>query len=337
MPRRSRIDASGALNHVIARGVARRKIFFDDKDRDDFLDRLGSLLKETGTSCYAWALLPNHFHLLLKTGTTSLSTVMRRLLTGYAVTFNKRHYRWGHLFQNRYKSILCQEDAYLQELTRYIHLNPLRAKLVESIGDLDGYGYCGHGVIMDRFKNDWQDTGYILKRFGTVKADIAEARRAYRKFVEKGAAQGKREDLIGGGLVRSSGGWSGLKALRKSRAYVKGDERILGDGDFVKQRLEQINENLEKKYRIRALGIDTDKIIERVSDVLGIPPRQVIGVGKSRDIVRARSLLCYWAVRECGISMVSLSKRLEISSTAIGKSVLRGEKIASEKCYRLIP
>ena len=90
----------------------------------------------------------------------------RRLLTGYAVTFNKRHHRWGHLFQNRYKSILCQEDAYLLEFTRYIHLNPLRAKLVAGIKELDGFRYCGHAVVMCGFKNDWQDGNYILKRFG---------------------------------------------------------------------------------------------------------------------------------------------------------------------------
>ena len=107
MPRQSRIDAYGALHHVIVRGNARRKIFFDDEDREQFLERLGIILKETGTACFAWALIPNHFHLLLKTGQTGLSTVMRRFLTGYAVSFNRRHRRWGHLFQNRYKSILC--------------------------------------------------------------------------------------------------------------------------------------------------------------------------------------------------------------------------------------
>ena len=333
MPRRSRIDAVGALHHVIARGVARRKIFFEDKDRDDFLDRLGTILKESDCACYAWALMSNHFHLLLKTGSVGLSTVMRRLLTGYAVTFNKRHHRWGHLFQNRYKSILCQEEAYLLELTRYIHLNPLRAKLVAGIKELDAFRYCGHGVVMGGFKNDWQDGDYILKRFGTK---ISDARRKYRQFVEKGIENGKREDLIGGGLVRSAGGWSELKALRRAKSYIKGDERILGDGDFVKQQLEQANERMERKYRIRALGFDTEKIIERVSEVLGIAPAQVTAAGKCRDTVRARSLLCYWAVRECGISMASLSKRLEVSSAAIGQSVKRGEKIASEYGLKLM-
>ena len=333
MPRKTRIDAAGALHHVIARGVARRKIFFEDKDRDDFLNRLGTILKESDCSCYAWALIPNHFHLLLKTGAVGLSTVMRRLLTGYAVTFNKRHYRWGHLFQNRYKSILCQEEAYLLELTRYIHLNPLRAKLVGSIGELDTFRYCGHGVVMGRLENDWQDRDYILKRFGTKKTD---ARKKYRRFVEKGIEQGKREDLIGGGLVRSAGGWSELKALRMARDYIKGDERILGDGVFVKQQLEQASERMERKYRIRALGFDMEKIIERVSEVLGIPQDQVTAPGKCRNIVQARSLFCYWAVRECGMTMASLSKKLEISSASIGQSVKRGEQIASENSY-LIP
>jgi len=116
MPRKARIDAPGALHHIIVRGIERRKIFLDDTDRNSFLDRLGATLKNTTTPCFAWALIPNHVHLLLRTGLTPLSTVMRRLLTGYAVYFNRRHHRHGHLFQNRYKSILCQEDAYLKEL-----------------------------------------------------------------------------------------------------------------------------------------------------------------------------------------------------------------------------
>ncbi len=131
MPRQSRIDARGALHHVIVRGIARRKIFYDDTDRKRFLDRLGAIVSSCDLACFAWALIPNHFHLLIKTGTVPLSSAMRRLLTGYAVSFNKRHRRWGHLFQNRYKSILCQEEAYLLELTRYIHLNPLRAGLAK--------------------------------------------------------------------------------------------------------------------------------------------------------------------------------------------------------------
>jgi len=148
MPRKARIDAPGALQHIIVRGIERRKIFLDDTDRHSFLDRFGTILKDTNTSCFAWALIPNHAHLLLRTGLTPLSVVMRRLLTGYAVSFNRRHHRHGHLFQNRYKSILCQENLYLMELVRYIHLNPLRAKLVSEFKKLSRYRFCGHSVLM---------------------------------------------------------------------------------------------------------------------------------------------------------------------------------------------
>ncbi len=112
MPRKARIDAPGALHHIISRGIERRKIFYNDADRDNFIERLETILTETSTPCYAWALIPNHFHLLLRTGKAPISTVMRRLLTGYAVSFNRRHRRYGHLFQNRFKSILCQSDVF---------------------------------------------------------------------------------------------------------------------------------------------------------------------------------------------------------------------------------
>ena len=107
MPRQARIDAPGALHHIIVRGIERRKIFRSDYDRRNFLERLSELIPETHTYCFAWALLPNHFHLLLKTGVTPIANLMRRLLTGYARWFNKKCKRHGQLFQNRYKSFTC--------------------------------------------------------------------------------------------------------------------------------------------------------------------------------------------------------------------------------------
>jgi REP element-mobilizing transposase RayT len=128
-------------------------------------ERLGTKLEESRTTCYAWALLPNHFHLLLRTGATPISMVLRRVLTGYAIGYNRRHRRHGHLFQNRFKSILCQEDGYLLELVRYIHLNPLRARKVDDLESLGRYSYCGHSRLMGKCKSRWQDTDYILKLF----------------------------------------------------------------------------------------------------------------------------------------------------------------------------
>ena len=160
-----------------------------------------------------------------------LANMMRRLLTGHAVTYNLRHRRSGHLFQNRYKSILCQEDAYLLELVRYIHLNPLRAKVVENLKALERYPYSGHGVLLGRQELPWQETAAVLKRFDRKALD----RRAgfIVNLWPRGLRRAGGPKLVGGGLVRSMGGWSEVRRLRKDKAYMKGDERILGDSDFV--------------------------------------------------------------------------------------------------------
>jgi REP element-mobilizing transposase RayT len=208
MPRKARINAPGAFHHVIIRGIERRKIFRSDYDRANFVNRLAALIPETNTDCFAWALLDNHAHLLLRTGTVAVSVFMSRLLTGYAGWFNKKYRRHGQLFQNRYKSILCQEDPYLKELVRYIHLNPLRAGLVADIGKLDSHCWCGHGVLMSKAEQPWQNINYVL---GLFSDKAREARRWYRQFVEKGISQGKRPDLVGGGLLRSSGGNKGVR------------------------------------------------------------------------------------------------------------------------------
>ena len=140
---KARIDAPGALHHIMCRGIERGLIFLDDTDRDHFVERLAALLSSTSTSCFARAPIPNHFHLLVRTGCVPVSTVMRRLPTSYAVHFNRRHHRSGHLFRNRYKSILCRQDPYLPELVRYIHLNPLRAGIVSGLSELDRYHTAG--------------------------------------------------------------------------------------------------------------------------------------------------------------------------------------------------
>jgi REP element-mobilizing transposase RayT len=332
MPRQSRIDAPGALHHIIARGIGRRNIFNDDQDRDNFVNRLGTVLEETRTGCYAWALIPNHFHLLLRTGDVPVATTMRRLLTGHGATYNRRHRRSGHLFQNRYKSILCQEETYLLELVRYIHLNPMRAKLVKHLSSLDTYPYSGHRVLMGKDTHPWQDAALVLSRFGRT---VKTARRKYREFVAKGVSAGKRPDLVGGGLVRSMGGWAAVKALRKAKVYMKGDERILGDSDFAEQVLSQAQEAYERKQALRDKGIDTNAVARRVANLLNIDVKLVWSPGKNRLIVKARSLLCYWSVSELGASMSQLAQQLGLSVTAISQSVERGKRVATEENYLL--
>jgi len=333
MPRKARIDAPGALHHIIVRGIERRKIFLDDTDRNSFLDRLGTTLKNTTTPCFAWALIPNHAHLLLRTGLTPLSTVMRRLLTGYAVYFNRRHRRHGHLFQNRYKSILCQEDAYLKELVRYIHLNPLRAKLVADYKQLSRYRFSGHSILMGKDKNDWQDAEYILGLFDKTKS---KARRLYSSFVKKGVEDGRRPELVGGGLIRSLGGWSAVKALRGRADRIKGDERILGEGDFADSVLKLGQEQLERRYQYQSKGYDFEWLVDQVARLFDMGTEKVVRPGRYPDTVKARSVLCYWAARELGISTLELSKRLGISQPTASQSIQRGEKIVTENKLILI-
>jgi len=333
MPRKSRIDAPGALHHIIARGIDRQAIFSDDTDCNGFLERLGDILTDTKTACYAWAMIPNHFHLLLRTGATPISGVMRRLLTGYAVSYNRRHRRYGHLFQNRYKSILCEEDPYLLELVRYIHLNPMRARLVEDYKALGKYAYCGHSVILGRRKNSWQDMEYVLALFDE---DTSTARRRYREFVRKGIGQGKRPDLIGGGLIRSQGGWAAVKALRETGAYQKGDERILGGSTFVEEVLSQANEQMEQRYRLAAKGFDLERVVERVAKLMDMSPEEVMDSGKGRRSVQARSILCYWATDQLGISQSRLAGILNLTQPAISQAVSRGKRLAKMHEYSLI-
>jgi len=333
MPRRSRIDAPGALHHIIARGIERKAIFRDEQDRADFLARLEANLEESQTPCFAWALLPNHIHLLLRTGATPISTLMRRVLTGYAVVYNQRHRRQGHLFQNRFKSILCQGEHYLLEVVRYIHLNPLRAGIVRDLKSLDKYPYCGHSRIMGRIKSRWQDTGYILRLLGDR---ISKARRLYSQFVSEGVSQGRRPDLTGGGLIRSVGGWAKLKALRKMGAYQKGDERILGDGDFVESVLAQAEENLERRFHLKAKGFDFDKVVDRVAELMGLKRTDVLAAGKYNKVITARSLVCFWAVRELGISQMQLALRFGISQPAVSMAVSRGEQLAEDFNFSLL-
>jgi REP element-mobilizing transposase RayT len=327
MPRKSRIDAPGALHHIIARGIERKAVFQDDRDRDDFLERLGTNLEESRTPCYAWALLPNHFHLLLRTGATPISMVLRRILTGYAIGYNMRHRRHGYLFQNRFKSILCQEDGYLLELVRYIHLNPLRARIVDDLESLDQYSYCGHSRLMGKYKSRWQDTDYILSLFD---ATDSTARRRYAEFVVEGIHQGRRPDLIGGGLIRSVGGWSAVKALRRVGAYRKGDERILGDGEFVENVLAQAEEERERKCHLRAKGFDFEKVVSRVAELTGMESSEILSAGRYRKVIAARSLVCFWAVRELGISQTRLARMLRISQPAVSVAVSRGEQLAKD-------
>lgn len=258
---------------------------------------------------------------------------MKRLLTGYAVNYNRRHRRVGHLFQNRYKSVLCQEDSYLLELVRYIHLNPLRAKRVADYRSLAAHPCCGHGVILGQIQLDWQDRKTILRLFDSNEAD---AKRQYREFVRKGIEMGQRPELTGGGLLRSQGGWAGVKANRRAGDYQKGDERILGDGDFVKAVLGESEERMKAKYRILAEGFDFEKLLRRVSEITGISPQQILDTQRDAARTRARGILCYWAADRLGMSQSRLAQKFHLTQPAISYAIRRGKALVEKKGYVML-
>ena len=333
MPRLARLDAPGVLHHVMIRGIERRKIFRDNKDRDDFLDRLSIILPETNTSCYAWAFMSNHAHFLFRSGESGIAKVMRRLLTGYAVTFNRKYKRHGQLFQNRYKSVICQEDNYLMELVRYIHLNPLRVNIVSSLTDLNKYTYSGHSALMNRNKREWQDVEYVLSYFGR---SLGKARKEYLKFVEEGIEQGRRPELVGGGLIRSLGGWLEVKKSKLSKNdRIKSDERILGDSEFVMQVLSEADEAFERRYELKSQGYDIDRVEKRIIDIFGIKLDDLYSGRRKKPISEARSVFCYWCVKELGESMTSMAKLLGLTQPAVGYAVDRGEQIVKKREIKL--
>jgi len=320
MPRGPRLDAPGTLHHVILRGIERRKIVDDDKDRQNFFTRMGAVALKTKTSIYAWALMTNHAHILLRSSAVGLPTFMRRFLSGYATTYNRRHHRYGHVFQNRYKSIICEEDPYFKELVRYIHLNPLRAGMVKGMAKLDRYPWCGHGVIMGRCENEWQDVKYILKWFGRKEKD---ARKSYKEFVKKGIALGKRPDLTGGGLIRSMGGWSVVKAMRNSGIREESDERILGSGEFVSKVIEQATEKV--KHQLPAIELKKNIMIEikRHCRDAKVTPAMLQGGSRRPPLPKLRRMIALKLINEYGVSLAEIARQVGISTSGVAQIIKR--------------
>jgi REP element-mobilizing transposase RayT len=314
------LDAPGTLHHVIIRGIEKRRIVDDDQDRDNFVSRLGQVAITTRTSIYAWALMTNHAHILLSSGPRGLSHFMRRFMTGYAVSYNLRHRRHGHLFQNRFKSIVCDGEDYFAELVRYIHLNPLRVELVKNLLDLEGYPYCGHGVIVGNIQHDWQDRKHVLSGFGRTEG---EAKKAYRKFIGEGVALGRRAELVGGGLVRSMGGWSEVISLRRRGARELADERILGSGAFVERILKEADERVRRQYRRQERPSDLKRLIGELCRKQNVSMTELRSRSRRATISRFRRMLACKLIEEHGIATAEVARQIGATTSGISKMLTR--------------
>jgi REP element-mobilizing transposase RayT len=307
----------------MVRGIEGRPLFRTEEDRADFVERLGRLAA-SGLIVYAWALLPNHAHFLARTGALALPRAMRRLLTGYAGAFNRRHRRTGHLFANRYKSIVVEEEPYFLELVRYVHLNPVRACLVPDLRALDRYPWTGHSALIGRCLRPWQTTAAVLERFA---ATGDRARTRYRAFIRAGLRQGRRPELQGGGLRRSAGGgWRSVAALRRGREASAGDERVLGGSEFVLQLLQEAETRRDPRRR----RPDLPSVIHAVCAHVGVRPEALPGSGRRGAVARAREGIAYLWIELYGESGRPIADRFGVQLSAVHRAAKRGRETRKE-------
>lgn len=199
MTRPLRIEYAGALYHVTARGNARASIFKDDGDRKTFLATLGKVVARYNWLCHAYCLMGNHYHLLIETPESNLSRGMRQLNGIYTQAFNRRHRRVGHVLQGRFKAILVDKDSYLLELSRYIVLNPVRAKMVKQPNNYAWSSYratAGLSSAPEFLTQDW-----LLGQFGWQRRN---AEKRYRQFVADGIDQPSPWEQLTGQILLGS-------------------------------------------------------------------------------------------------------------------------------------
>ncbi|MDJ0851800.1 MAG: transposase [Myxococcota bacterium] len=290
MPRRARCDAPGVLQHVMFRGIEKRKIFHDDFDRRDLVERLARLVPEEGFVCFAWALMPNHVHLLLRTGPTPLSRLMARVGTGYAQAFNRRHGRVGHLFQNRFKSVLVEHDAHLRVLVPYVHLNPVRAGIVPGVVELASYPWTGHGALMGRGPRRFLGAREVLAWYGQ----------------EEAAA---RSSLVAG--MEES-----LRLARESEP--DGDDAGPAPG-----------RRRYGGRRLPASGPPgpVDRLLDQVCGRVGADPDAVLAGRRHEKAVIARAVTAHLAVMRLGLPVVEVASALRLDASAASRSATRGARL----------
>lgn len=309
----------------MVRGIDRCTIFHDDIDRRRCRDRLGAVLRAGVGTLYAWCFMPNHIHALIRTGAMPLSRLMRRWIGPYATAFNRRHQRCGYLFQNRFKSILVDEEPYFLELIRYIHLNPLRAKLVD-LDALDMYPWTGHAVLLGRQMFPEQDTEFVLAHFGAV---LGQARSAYRDFVH--ARADPRLDLEGGGLRRSAGLWHYLARTTQGRERWAHDERVLGRPEFVERALEQTPTTAPRGAPTALMA----QLCACAGERFGVLPTEIASPSLRRPVLAARAVVCHLAVCVHGLSLSSVARCLRITRQSVARGLSRAVALISSKDHRI--
>ena len=288
MARKPRVEYAGAFYHVICRGNQRQVIFRSDADRKYYLEQLEQYRQRYGFRVYAYVLMSNHVHLLIQTGEAALSRIMQGLQLKYTRYYNSKYKKVGHLFQGRYKAILCDRQAYLLELVRYLHLNPGRMRRPIDPGE---YPWSSHGAYLGKSGSIKIDTSAVL---GGLNRSVAHARRAYLRFIAEGKGAG-----------------------HQAAYYDVWDQRILGDKNFV----EQIDEKIRTEREIKLPGprAKLSTLLRLTAQAYNASERDLVRPGRQRKWVKPRATLVFLA-REWGrASVKEIARRLHRDPSIVSR------------------
>lgn len=315
MPRTARLDELGAIHHVMARCLDGQRILDTAADCDDMRHRLARVVEEHALAVYAWALMPNHVHLLVRTAGRPLERAMRSLLGGFAGSYNRRHDRRGHLFQNRFRSILVADETYFLQVVRYIHRNPLRSGMVADMAALDGDSRTGHAAILGRTWLPWQAVRPVLERFSL---EVAEARRLYRQFVAAGDGPPMLEfATVPSGDLRPS--------PKRPRDCGGFEERILGPL-AASPSVGEMEAGMEARIGLEAISVE--QLVGGICEAIGVTREQVCEAGRNPAAVRARELIAHLWIDRLGRPAPPLALHLGRTPQALyaaARRVSRGD------------
>ena len=296
MPRKPRLHLPGGLYHVILRGNARQDVFFDDEDRFTFYRLLEEGTRRFGYRVHAFCLMTNHVHLAMQMGPQALSKGLQNLAFRYTRHVNRKYDRVGHLFQGRYKALLVDADSYGLELVRYIHLNPVRARLVS---DAAKYPHGGHLGYLGKRAFAFLTTDWVLSQFHE---QIDVARRGYIRFVAEGVAEAHRPEFHRGPQ----------------------ETRIVGDDRFVERALQASG------GRARSRAVNVDRIVAYVCKGSRLTERQLAQPGKGRAPAEARALIALLAVSTGSATLSEVARRFGRDLSGVSRAVKRLEELAGE-------
>jgi putative transposase len=286
MARKPRLHVDAGIYHVMLRGNGGQAIYFDDDDRHHFYLLMQQGVARYGHRIHGFCLMNNHVHLVIEVGAQPLAKIMQNLSFRYTRWVNKKHKRIGHLFQGRYKAILVDRDNYLLELVRYVHLNPVRAKLVRQA---HLYRWSGHRAYLGREILPWFTTEWVLGQFGTR---LGTSRKRYEIFVREGYGEGRRDEFHCGG---------------------DDDGRVLGDDRFTQRIL--------NKPVIAPRHVTLDTLIQTVCREYKLTEKALASAGRERARSGARSVVGWLAQQHGQVTLTEVAKRLDRDVTTLSRGV----------------